>query len=63
MPMRRRPRHRIKDGTSTRSKKDGKKIIVQPATPESVDAHLGFMKTKGRLLKALLEEKKREREL
>jgi hypothetical protein len=40
---------------------DGIKII--PLTPEVISSNRGFLGTKGKLLRALMEEKKKEREL
>lgn len=34
-----------------------------PLTEETIDKNIGFLGTKGKLLKKLLEEKKSEREL
>ncbi|WP_337873140.1 AbrB/MazE/SpoVT family DNA-binding domain-containing protein [Ignavibacterium sp.] len=36
--------------------------IIPLVTPEEVKNNIGFLGTKGKLLKALMEEKKRERE-
>jgi bifunctional DNA-binding transcriptional regulator/antitoxin component of YhaV-PrlF toxin-antitoxin module len=41
---------------------DGIKIIPL-VTPEEIKANAGFLGTKGKLLKALMEEKKKEQEL
>jgi AbrB family looped-hinge helix DNA binding protein len=37
--------------------------IIPLATPEEIRANAGFLGMKGKLLKSLLKEKKREREL
>jgi len=37
--------------------------IKKIMTKEDISKNAGFLKTKGKLLKALMEEKKREREL
>ncbi|MHB1253444.1 MAG: AbrB/MazE/SpoVT family DNA-binding domain-containing protein [Candidatus Humimicrobiaceae bacterium] len=41
-------------------KDDG--LILRPITPEYLDKIAGILKTKGKLLKALLEERARDRE-
>ncbi len=63
IPSRLRRRFGIKPGTRVNffEETDGIKII--PVTPEIIDANKGFLGTKGKLLKALMEEKKKEREL
>ena len=46
--------------------KDGIKIFLpmeQAITKESIKANAGFLGMKGKLIKSLMEEKKREREL
>lgn len=40
-----------------------KKIIKNKITKEEISKNVGFLKTKGKLLKALMKEKKREREM
>jgi AbrB family looped-hinge helix DNA binding protein len=52
------PRSRV----NLSAEKDGIKIVLL-ATPEEIKANAGFLGTKGKLLKALMEEKKREREI
>ncbi|MCL4549432.1 MAG: AbrB/MazE/SpoVT family DNA-binding domain-containing protein [Bacteroidetes bacterium] len=63
IPSKMRRRFGIKPGTRVNffEEEDGIKII--PTTAELIDANKGFMKTGGKLLKALMEEKKKEREL
>lgn len=62
IPVRIRRKHGIKSGTLIRFVEEGNKIILEPLTPEFVDSQFGFLGTKGKLLQALMEEKKRERE-
>ena len=38
-------------------------IIIPPATPEEIRMNAGILGMKGKLLKSLMKEKKREREL
>ena len=63
IPVKLRRKFGIKAGTRVTfiEEKDGIKII--PVTPEVIDANNGFLGTDGILIKALMEEKKREREL
>ena len=63
IPSKLRRKFGIKPGTRVIffEEEDGIKII--PVTAEIIDANKGFLGTKGKLLKALLEEKKKEREL
>jgi AbrB family looped-hinge helix DNA binding protein len=63
IPSKLRRRFGIKAGTRVNfyEEKDGIKIV--PVTHEVIDSNIGFMKTNGKLLKALMEEKKKEREL
>lgn len=64
IPYELRKRHKLKPGTRVNfvEEKDGIRII--PVTPETIRANAGILKIKGKsLLKALMEEKKKEREL
>lgn len=63
IPSKIRRKFGIKPGTRVNflEEKDGIKII--PITADMIDANKGFMGTKGKLLKSLMEEKKKEREL
>lgn len=63
IPSKIRKKFGIKPGTRVNffEEKDGIKII--PITPETIEANKGFLGTGGKLLKALLEDKKKEREL
>ncbi|HVO75700.1 MAG TPA: AbrB/MazE/SpoVT family DNA-binding domain-containing protein [Ignavibacteriaceae bacterium] len=63
IPSKLRRKYGIKPGTRVNfyDEKDGIKII--PITPELIEANKGFLGTGGKLLKALMEEKKKEREL
>jgi len=36
---------------------------IVPVTPELIDKNIGLLGTKGKLMRTLLEDKKREREL
>ena len=63
IPSKMRRKFGIKPGTRVNfyEEEDGIKIV--PLTPEVIDSNIGFMKTNGKLLKTLMEEKKKEREL
>ena len=63
IPSKMRIKYGIKPGTRINffEEKDGIKIV--PFTSEIIKANIGFLGTGGKLLKALMEEKKREREL
>lgn len=63
IPSKMRRKYGIKPRTRINffEEKDGIKII--PVTPEIIDANKGFLGTGGKLLKALMEEKKKERDL
>jgi AbrB family looped-hinge helix DNA binding protein len=63
IPSKLRKKFGIKEGTLINfyEEKDGIKIV--PVTPEIIDANKGFLKKHGNLLKALMDEKKKEREL
>ncbi len=63
IPSKLRRKFGIKPGTRVNfyEEEDGIKLI--PITPEVVKANIGFLGKEGDLLKALLEEKKKEREL
>jgi AbrB family looped-hinge helix DNA binding protein len=63
IPSKLRKRFGIQPGTRVNffEEEDGIKII--PITVDTIEMNIGFMKTDGKLLKALMEEKKKEREL
>jgi AbrB family looped-hinge helix DNA binding protein len=53
----------MKKGTPVSLSEQDGVIMVQPVTDEYLRSLQGILGTKGKLLKALLEEKKKEREL
>ncbi len=63
IPSKLRKKFGIKNGTKIQFYDDGKDIRMVAITPEMIDSNFGFLGTKGKLLKALMNEKKREREL
>lgn len=58
-------RHRlgIKKGTKVCFLQHGKDLVLRPVTDEYIDGIKGSLGTHGNALKALAEEKKKEREL
>ena len=63
IPSKIRHRHRIKRGTRVCFIEQGEDIIIRPVTDDYIDGLRGSLKTNGKALKALLEEKKQERAL
>ncbi|MEJ2745335.1 MAG: AbrB/MazE/SpoVT family DNA-binding domain-containing protein [bacterium] len=63
IPSRIRKRHGIQKGTHVCFIESGDGIIMRPVTDEYILGLNGSLKTKGKALKALLDEKRREREL
>jgi len=53
----------IKKGTQIRFEPRNGEIVLKPLTPEYFEKMAGVLGTGGKVLKAFLEEKKREREL
>ena len=58
-----RHRHKIKKGTRVCFLEQGSDIVLRPITDDYIDRLKGLLKTKGKTLQALLDEKKRERAL
>jgi len=63
IPSKFRKKFKIKSGTRVNIFEEDDGIKIVPITSEVIDANKGFLKTGGKLLKALMEEKKKEREL
>jgi AbrB family looped-hinge helix DNA binding protein len=63
IPSKLRNKYKIKNGTHVHFFDKNGEIVLVPLTPELIDANIGFLGTKGKLKKTLLEEKNREREL
>ena len=65
IPSKLRRKHGIKKGTTVSIYDRGSEIVIQPLTDEYIRSLAGIARTwgKGNLLKALVEDKKREREL
>jgi AbrB family looped-hinge helix DNA binding protein len=63
IPSKLRRKYGIKNGTRVHFYEVNGEIRIVPVTPELIDKNIGLLKTKGKLMRALQEEKKREREL
>ena len=63
IPSTLRRKYGIKKGTKVLFFDQNGEIRLLPLTGDSIDANVGFLQTRGRLLKALHKEKKLEREL
>ena len=63
IPSKMRKKFGIKPGTRVNFFEENDGIKIVPLTSEIIKSNKGFMKTGGNLLKALMEEKKKEREL
>lgn len=63
IPSKIRRRHNIKRGTKLSITEKGDRIILQPLTENYFEKMAGILNTKGKLTKALLEERAKEREL
>ncbi len=62
IPSKLRRKYGIKNGTLIHFYEKEGEIRIAPLTHAVIDANLGFLRTKGRLKKALFEEKRLERE-
>jgi len=64
IPVRLRKKYGLYPGRKVKFEiaEDGVRIIPL-ATPEEIKANVGFLGLKGKLLKSLMEEKRKEREL
>ena len=63
IPSKLRKKYKIKNGTRIQFQEEGDGIKLLPITQELIRSKVGFLGTKGKLLKALMDEKKKEREL
>ncbi|HHT9109369.1 MAG TPA: AbrB/MazE/SpoVT family DNA-binding domain-containing protein [Candidatus Wunengus sp. YC63] len=63
IPSKLRHKYGIKNGTRVHFYEVNGEIRLVPVTPELIDKNIGLLGTKGKLMRALQEEKKREREL
>lgn len=63
IPSKLRRKYGIKNGTRVHFYEVNGEIRLVPVTPELIDKNIGLLGTRGKLMRALQEEKKREREL
>jgi AbrB family looped-hinge helix DNA binding protein len=63
IPSKIRQHYRIRKGTRICFIEQGENLILRPITEEYVDRLKGTLPTRGKAIKALLEDKKKEREL
>ena len=63
IPSKLRRRFGIKKGTQVYMYENDDTIVIKPITDEYIQKMAGMAGTKGKLLKALMEEKAKEREL
>ncbi len=63
IPAKLRKKYGIKIGTKIQFWEENGEIKLIPVTEEIIDKNVGILKTRGRLLAKLKEEKKRERKL
>lgn len=62
IPAHIRRKFNIKRGSRVNIYDEGNRIIVEPLPEDPVEKGRGILKTRGRILKALLEDRKREAE-
>jgi AbrB family looped-hinge helix DNA binding protein len=55
-----RKKHKIEKGSRLRVYEEEGKIIVEPLPADPVQEGMGLLKTRGRILKALMADRKRE---
>ena len=63
IPAEIRARFKIKKDTKVNVYDDGKRIIVEPIPDDSIQKGRGMLKTKGKILRALVEDRKKEAQL
>jgi len=63
IPSKIRKKYNIKNGTRIHFFEEKGQIKIVPVTSEMIRNNFGILGTKGKLIRALIEEKKREREL
>lgn len=63
IPAKLRKKYGIKNGTRINFEDENGEIHLIPITSEMIEKNFGLLGTKGKLLRALMEEKKKEREL
>jgi len=63
IPAKLKKKYKIKTGTTAYFREKGDRIEIKPVTSKTIQKNIGILGTKGKLLKILMEEKKKEREL
>ena len=63
IPAEIRARFKIKKDTKINVYDDGKRIIVEPIPDDPIQKGRGMLKTKGKILRALVEDRKKEAQL
>ena len=63
IPAKIRAKFKIRKGTQVNVYVDGNRIIVEPLTHDPVEEGWGMLKTRGKILKALVEDRQKEAEL
>ncbi len=63
IPAEIRARFKIKKDTKINVYDDGKRIIVEPIPNDPIQKGRGMLKTKGKILRALVEDRKKEAQL
>jgi len=61
IPSEIRKKHKIKKGTKLLVKENGEEIILRPITEAYFEKMAGVLKTKGKLSKALLKERSKDK--
>ena len=63
IPAEIRARFKIKKGTHVNVYDDGKRIIVEPLANDPIAEGRGILKTRGKILRSLMEDRKKEEAL
>jgi AbrB family looped-hinge helix DNA binding protein len=63
VPAKMRSKYRIKKGTKVAFLEQNGKLMIQPLDENYFESLAGILGTEGEMLKSLMEDKKREREL
>ena len=63
IPAKIRAKFKIGKGTQVNIYEDGNRIIVEPITHDPIEEGRGMLKTKGKILRALVEDRQKEAEL
>jgi len=63
IPAEIRAKFNIRKGTQVNVYEDGNRIIVEPITHDLIEEGRGMLKTRGKILRALVEDRRKEAEL